>query len=115
MGSKWRYSIDINYVDPSVRIEQVKDVIFKNINTLKSYIDSYISDLLALILEELELIQREIHVIFICVILFWPVHKNEPVPTRSDIMSKSKLIAKGMLSERKTFLGWIIDSRRMRI
>lgn len=107
--------LNIEYVDDSIKLEQVKKIIFENINTKSSYIDGYIDDLLTLILEELELLKKGIHVIpLICFILFRPVHVNEPVP-RNDILSKAKLLAEGMLSERKTFLGWIIDSRRMRI
>lgn len=103
------------YVDSSVEIEQVKKVIFRNTKTKNSYIDGYIDDLLTLIIEELGLIKKGIHVIpLILFILFRPVHKQEPI-LRTDILSKAKLIAEGMLSERKTFLGWTIDSRRMRI
>ena len=106
---------DIDYVDPSIKIENVKNVIFENRKTKKSYIDGYIDDLLTIILEELDLLKRGLHVIpLICLILFRPVHKNEPI-LRTDILSKAKLIAEGMLAERKTFLGWIIDSRRMRV
>ena len=61
------------------------------------------------------MIRKGIHVIpLICYILFRPVRENEPIP-RADILSKAKLIAEGMLAERKTFLGWIIDSRQMRV
>ena len=107
--------LDIDYVDSSVKIENVKKVIFENRKTKKSYIDGYIDDLLTIILEELNLLKKGLHVIpLICLILFRPVHKNEPI-LRTDILSKAKLIAEGMLAERKTFLGWIIDSRRMRV
>ena len=107
--------LDIDYVDSSVKIEKVKNVIFENKRTIKSYIDGYIDDLLTMILEELDLLKRGVHVMpLVCLILFRPVHINEPI-LRTDILSKAKLIAEGALAERKTFLGWIIDSRRMRV
>ena len=93
----------------------MKDIPFNNINTENSYISGNIDNLSTLILEELNLIQKEIHAIpIIYYALFCLVHPNEPIP-RMDIVSKSKLIAGGMLSEKETFFGWVIDSRRMRI
>lgn len=106
---------NIEYSDDSIKLKQVKNIIFNDMDLEDSYIDGYIDDLLTLILETNRLIQRGIHVIpLILYILFRPVHEDEPI-SRSDILSKAKLIAEGMLAERKTFLGWIIDSRQMRV
>ena len=106
----------IEYLDESIKYENTKEVILKDIvRTTDSYVDDYIDDLLVLTLDGPELIIRGSQAIpLMCHIIFRPVHKNEPLP-RTDILSKAKLIAEGMPSEQKTFLRWIIDTRRMRI
>ena len=105
----------ISHEDSTTKIENVKDILCNVIDTKDSYIKGYIDDLLTIILEGAKLIKRGIHVIpLICFILFRSVHQNEPI-LRLDILSKAKLLAEGMLSERKTFLGWVLDRRRMRI
>ena len=84
-------------------------------NTKQSYINGYINDLLTIIIEELNLMKKGICVIpLICIMLFRQVHQNEPI-LRTDIINRSKVLAEGMLSKRKTFVGWILDSTRMRI
>ena len=76
------------------------------------YVGSYIYDLLTITVDDSKLIIKGSQAILLmCYILFTPVHEDIPLP-RSDILSKAKLIADGIPSEQKTFLGWIIDLRR---
>ena len=108
-------SSKIEYLDDSIKCENTKDIISKNIETTDSYVDGYIDDLLTITLDDPDLVTRGSQAIpLMCHTIFRPVHKNEPLP-RTNILSKAKLIAEGMPSEQKTFLGWIIDTRRMRI
>ena len=61
------------------------------------------------------LIHRAIQTIpLLCLVFFRPVHKDKRLE-RSGILSTKKLIAKGNLSEVKTFLGWTINTRTMRV
>ena len=70
----------------------------------QTYIDGYIDDILTIILDYEHLILRGVHTVpLICYIFFRPVHKDELIE-RSDIISTTKLIAEGDLSESKTFL-----------
>jgi hypothetical protein len=43
-----------------------------------------------------------------------PIHKKEPLP-RDPLPSMDKLLSEGGLSEEKCLLGWILDTRRLRI
>jgi hypothetical protein len=43
-----------------------------------------------------------------------PIHKKEPLP-RDPLPSMDKLLSEGGLSEGKCLLGWILDTRRLRI
>ena len=103
-----------NYEDDRIPLKKGKKILFKLPNE-DTYIEGYIDDLLSIILAMESLILRAVHAIpLMCYILFRPVHKSEPLE-RSDIIGTAKLIAEGGLSEVKTFLGWIIDTRRMRV
>ena len=108
-------STSIEYLDRSIKCENTKETISKDLKTTDSYVDGYIDDLLTIILDNPKLIKRGSQAVpLMCHVIFRPVHKNETLP-RSDILNKTKLIAEGIPSEQKTFLGWNIDTRRMRL
>ena len=102
------------YEKDEIPIKGAKEIMF-NLNTKNTYIDGYIDDILTIIIDSEDMHLRGIHTVpLLCYTPFRPVHKDEPV-TRTDIIGTDKLIAEGNLSERKTFLGWIIDTRQLRI
>ena len=95
-------------------MKRAKQVMF-GLPKNQTYIDGYINDILTIILDYEHLILRGFRKVpLICYIFFRPVHKDEPIE-RSDIISTTKLIAEGDLSETKTFLGWTINTRNLRI
>ena len=102
------------YEDDSIPINSGKKILFDLPNE-DTYIEGYIDDLLSIILDYERLILRALHAIpLLCYLFFCPVHPSEPIE-QSDIIGTIKLIAEGGLSKVKTFLGWIIDTRRMRV
>ena len=104
----------IDYLDDSIPLAKTKEILFK-VPTTDNYINRYIDDMITIILALDHLIHRAIQTIpLLCLVFFRPVHKDEPLE-RSDILSTKKLIAEGNLSEVKTFLGWTINTRTMRV
>ena len=102
------------YENEKIPIKNTKKILL-NLPDEDSYMDGYIDDLLSIILEYERLILRAVHAVpLMCYLFFRPVHPLEPIE-RSDIIGTIKLIAEGGLSEVKTFLGWIIDTRSMRV
>ena len=101
-------------MDDSIEIENVKKLILKNLQSNKAYVDGYIDNILTLILDEPNSINKRTHAIpLICyIILFRVVHIIKPL-SRSEILCKVKRIAEGTLLEQKIILGWTIGSRRM--
>ena len=105
---------DIEFLDDSIPLVQTKNII-RELPTKDCYIDGYIDDMITIILALDHLIRRAIQIIpLLCLVFFRPVHKNES-KFRSDIISIKKLLAEGNLSETKNFLGWIINTRSMRV
>ena len=85
-----------------VKIEDEKDC----------YIDSFIDDLISIILDELGLPERGRNAVALALHTFFrPTNPDDPVP-RDDILSLRKLLAEGGLEETKMVLGWFIDTRR---
>ena len=102
------------FEDEDIPIQKAKEVIYK-LPKKDTYIDGYIDDILSIVLDHDYLIPRGAHTVpLVCYIFFRPVHDNEPIE-RTDIISTSKLLAEGNLSEVKTFLGWVINTRKLRI
>ena len=86
-----------------------------NIEIDQCHIDGYIDDLITIILDTEDLQKRANHVIPLLLHTFFrPVHNSEPYE-RTDVLSDTKLKAEGQLEEKKTFLGWIINTRNLRI
>ncbi len=111
---KKEISSEIEYLDDSIPLKTTKEILFK-VPTTDSYIDGYIDDMITIIIALNHLIYKAIQVIpLLCLVFFRPVHDNEPLE-RTDILSTKKLIAEGKLSEVKTFLGWTINTRSMRV
>ena len=47
-------------------------------------------------------------------ITFRPVTEEEPIP-REELLNKVKTAVEGAPSEQRTFLGWLVDTRRMTV
>ena len=86
-----------------------------NLQGKDNHIDGYIDNLLTIILDSPSLIPRGIHVVpLVCYVFFRPVHPNKPIK-QFNIISNKKLKAEGNLAKTKTFLGWIINTREMKV
>ena len=80
-----------------------------------AYIDGYVDDLMALLLDSGNLSERGRQVVALAIhIFFRPVNENDPLP-REDVLSLRKLLGEGKLEEVKVILGWMVDSRRFTI
>ena len=80
-----------------------------------AYVDGYVDDLMALLLDSGDLPERGRQVVALAIhIFFRPVNENDPLP-REDVLSLRKLLGEGKLEEVKVILGWMIDSRRFTI
>ena len=74
-------SSSVEYLDDSIKTQNVKELIVKNLKRSDSYVDDRIDDLLTRILDDPKLINRGSQTIpLICDTLFRPVHVNEPLP-----------------------------------
>lgn len=77
-----------------------------------AYIDGYVDDLMAALLDEGNIPERGRQVVALAIhIFFRPVNEQDPL-VREDVLSLRKLLGEGKLEEVKIILGWIVDSRR---
>ncbi len=75
----------------------------------------FIDDLISICLANESLIMRAIHAVpLILDAVFRPNFENELV-ARNPILSQEKLLAEGILSETQVILGWLIDTRQLKL
>jgi len=80
-----------------------------------SFADGYIDDCLSVSIDELDRVKKSQEAPPLIInSIFRPVDPNEPI-SRDDNISAKKLAGEGQPSERKTMLGWLIDTRIMRV
>ena len=102
--------LNIQFVKPQSKLRRQRiQYMILMIQTIHTSMDTF-DNLLTLILEEIDSIKKGIDAIqLICFIIFCPFYPKKKSIPRTYIISKSNLLAEGMLPERKTFLGWILD------
>ena len=106
---------DIDYANDEMEgIQKVRELAVY-IPNRTSFADGFIDDILTIALDQEDEVKRSQEappLIFHSI--FRPVDENEPLP-RNDNMSKTKLAGEGQPCESKVMLGWLINTRTMRI